>query len=109
MKINIKGKEIELRETYSAHIIYENRMKESFKLEDMGDMFITKYMNFLYAIILGSDKKLELTFEEFQDWVDDNMDVLPDFIEWYWDRVLQNADEIAADKNDEKVDKKKED
>lgn len=102
MKVSIKDREIELRETIRAHIIYENLTGETFRIDKDDDKVITKYAKFFYAIVLGSDKTLELSFDEFQDWIDDDINRLPEFIEWYMGKMLETYELSGADDNGSK-------
>lgn len=75
MKIN--GKEIKLKYTFRALMIYEKITGESFSGKGISEILI-----YFYSTIIASNKDLTLTFEDFLDWLDDNPTALNDFTEW---------------------------
>lgn len=85
MKIVIKEQEIELKYSFRALIIYENIMNKSF--EGRG---ITEILTFMYCVILGSQKGLEFTYDEFLDLIDTQPNLIKEFSEWLTATVEQN-------------------
>lgn len=77
MKIQIKDKDIELKYSFRAMMLFEEITKESFNLRGMKDLIV-----YLYSTIVASDKDLDLDFEAFMDWLDSNPEVLNEFGEW---------------------------
>lgn len=77
MKITIKDKEIELKYSIRALIMYENVAEGSFTA-----MSLTEILTFFYCIILTSAKDYSLTWDEFLNWIDEDSNVLNEFGEW---------------------------
>ena len=77
MKITINGREIELRYTFRAMIIFEKICNTTFTGKG-----ITEVLCYLYSTILASDKNNPLTFDEFMDFVDEHPEVITEFSEW---------------------------
>lgn len=75
MKIN--GKEIKLKYTFRALMIYEKITGESFSGKGISEILI-----YFYSTIIASNKDLTLTFDDFMDWLDDNPTALNNFTEW---------------------------
>lgn len=74
MKVTIKGKTFELHYSMRMMIIYENITGENFDFTNIQSL---KQVTTLFlSCILASAKKigldLQLTYEDFMDWVDDN-------------------------------------
>lgn len=86
MKITIKDKEIELKQSLRALIMYENITDKSFEPKSFQDI-----LTFLYCIVLTSSKDYSLiTFDEFIDYIDDNHQVLSDMTKWLNDEFAVN-------------------
>jgi hypothetical protein len=105
MKITILGREIELKSTFRAYIIFENITGKSFKnLETLADV-----LTFMYATILGSAKTTDISFESFLDYVDENPDVVTEFSEWLigGNAVIEEASNNNVEKDDSKKKTKK--
>lgn len=102
MKVIINNKEIELKKSFRALIIYEEIMKESFSGSGYKELLI-----YFYSIILSSSKDIEISFDDFIDWLDDNPDSLNEFIKWL--EKLGEKENIINNKEDQpkKVDLKK--
>ena len=101
MKVNILGREIELKATFRAYIIFENITGKSFQqLSTLADV-----LTFFYATILGSAKTTDISFDDFLDFIDANPNVVTEFSEWM---AGSNAVvEEASNNNVEKEDVKK--
>ena len=86
MKITIKGQEIELHYTMRMMVIYENITGESVDFTNMES--IKQLTTLFLACIIASAKKakidLNITYDDFVDWVDDNGGyvILNDFALW---------------------------
>lgn len=94
MKINIKDKEIELKYSFRAIMIYEKMTGESFNPKGTSEMLL-----YFYSIILGSDKEFMLDFDEFIDWIDNNPQVLNDFVLWLSQIISKN--DLLNDSNED--------
>lgn len=101
MKVQILGRDIELKATFRAYIIFENITGKSFQqLSTLADV-----LTFFYATILGSAKVTDISFDDFLDFIDANPNVVTEFSEWM---AGSNAVvEEASNNNVEKEDVKK--
>lgn len=95
MKITINGRDITLRYTFRAMIIYEKICNSSFTGKG-----ITEVLCYLYSTILASDRDNTLTFDDFMDWLDENPEVISEFSEWLANVVNKNS---YISKNSEKA------
>jgi hypothetical protein len=77
MKINIKGKEIELKNTFRSMIIYEKVAGKTFNPEGKTEILL-----YYYSVIMASDKDCQLEFDDLLDMVDENPKLITDFSEW---------------------------
>ena len=85
MKVNIKGKELELHYSMRIYLIYETITGNTLSLKDGS---YTVSVNLFYSAILASMQHyhLDLDFEynEYLDWLDEQgMDLIKEFIEWF--------------------------
>lgn len=85
MKINIKGKEIELKYSFRSFILYENIQGKSFTPTTTTEVLV-----FLYCCILASDKELVFTFDEFLDYVDEHPTIIEEFSEFFVAQINKN-------------------
>ena len=102
MKLTIKGKEIELKNTFRSMIIYEKITGESFTPKGM-----TEIITYFYSVVLASEKNLELGFEEFIDMLDEDKELLAQFNEWILNINQKNEDIEGDEQKGEEVDPKK--
>ena len=86
MKVTIKGTTFDLHYSIRMMIIYENITGENFDFTNMQSL---KQVTTLFlSCILASAKKngldLQLTYEDFMDWLDDNggYELLNEFALW---------------------------
>lgn len=81
MEIKIKGKEVQLKHTFKAEMIFETAENHTFNGTSTKD-WITM---FFCTVISSSKDDAFLTFSEFIDWLDEegNEGYLYDFIESY--------------------------
>lgn len=87
MKITIKDKEIELKYTIRAMLMFENIADKTFNTAGLTDV-----ITFMYCCVLSSSKDYSITFDEFIDWLDENPSVLNEFGDWVQDIVkTQNS------------------
>lgn len=90
MQITINEKKIQLKKTFRSLIAYESAMGKTF-----NPTTITESIMYFYCVIIASDMELELTYDEFMDWLDDNPTALQDFTEWL---IEQNTIESKLSK-----------
>ena len=100
MKINIKDKEIELKKTFRSYIIFESITDKIFAPKTMSDV-----ATYFYSVVLASDKDINLTFDEFIDWLDENENALNDFEQWLTE--ISKVDSQFQSKKKEKKTKEK--
>lgn len=77
MEITIKNKTITLKRTFRSLIAYESATGKAFNPKT-----VTESIMYFYCVIIASDMELELTYDEFMDWLDDNPTALQDFTQW---------------------------
>lgn len=77
MTISIYNKEVELKQTLRALFIYEKITNEMFNPSTLTNIVI-----YFYSVVMASDKNLAISFEEFTDWLDNNMNELTNFTNW---------------------------
>ena len=77
MEITIKNKTITLKRTFRSLIAYESATGKAFNHKT-----VTESIMYFYCVIIASDMELELTYDEFMDWLDDNPKALQDFTQW---------------------------
>lgn len=77
MKVTINDTEIELRQSFRSHIIYEQITEKAFQPKGL-----TEIITFLYCVIMASAPTLELEFDTFVNWLDENPATVSDFSDW---------------------------
>lgn len=78
MKIQILDREVELKSSFRAYIIFENITGKSFQaVQTLSDVLV-----FMYATILASLKTTDISFDAFMDYIDSNPGVVTEFSEW---------------------------
>ena len=77
MEIVIKNKEVSLKYSFRALMIYENITQKSFNPKGISDVVV-----FFYAIVVASTKDTTLSFDDFIDWLDDNATAINEFSVW---------------------------
>lgn len=102
MIVNIKGNEIELRYSFRSMMIYEKIVGESFQPNG-----ITEIIVYLYSTILSSKKGIDLSFDDFVDWLDENPNAINDFNDWLLSVMAKNGYINQKNENGEVIDPKK--
>ena len=77
MEIKINDKTIQLKKSFRSLIAYESATGKAF-----NPSTITESIMYFYCVIISSDSDLELSFDTFMDWLDDNPMALQEFTEW---------------------------
>ena len=67
MVIKINNTEIELKQTFRAHIIYEQITGNTFSAKNVTDI-----ITFYYSTVMAANPKLVITFDEFIGWLDED-------------------------------------
>ena len=101
MKIKIDNREIELKYSFRSLIIYENIQNKTFAPQTMTDVLV-----FFFCTILGSDRDVQLSFDDFLDMIDVNPQLVSDFSEWLTNEL--NKDSLLESKDAEKEEGKDE-
>lgn len=77
MEIKINDKTIQLKKSFRSLIAYESATGKAF-----NPSTITESIMYFYCVIISSNSDLELSFDNFMDWLDDNPMALQEFTEW---------------------------
>ena len=85
MKITIKDKEIELKNSLRSMIMYENITEKTFSPENITDIII-----YMFCVVLSSSNDYSLTLDEFIDYIDNNPNVFDEFGKWLTDVANTN-------------------
>lgn len=97
MTIDFNDREIELRFTFRADMIYENIMQKSFKAQTE-----TEWIVYFYSTYLAITDDTDLGLDDFILKLDENPKVLYDFIQWYVDFQSNNMKLIPKEKEESK-------
>lgn len=80
--VNIKDikdfSELNLRQTFRAHILYEQIMGHGFTGSDGLNGVIVLF----FSYIAGSNPHSNVDYDEYMDWLDENPNMLTLFSEW---------------------------
>ena len=77
MVIKIKEKKVTLKKTFRSYIIFESATGKAFAPNTLTDSIL-----YMYCVVISSEPNLELTFDEFLEWLDSNEKALSEFTEW---------------------------
>lgn len=77
MQITINEKKITLKKSFRSLIAYESAMGKTF-----NPTTITESIMYFYCVIISSDSDIELSFDNFMDWLDNNPNSLKEFTQW---------------------------
>ena len=103
MTIQINQKEIELKYSFRALMIFENITKRSFNPQTVSDIVI-----FFYSVVLGSNRNINIEFDDFIDYLDENPEKMNEFSEWLTS-VLNKNKEIQPEISEKDIKKSKKD
>lgn len=87
MKFKIGKKNIELKYTLRAMLMYENMTEKSFNPQSLTDI-----ITFFYCIVVSSAKDYSYTFDQFIDHIDEHPEAMTDFSEWITANAKVNND-----------------
>lgn len=104
MILKIKDRDVELRYSFRALMLFENIQNKSFAPSTTTDVLV-----FMYCVIMGSAKDLDFNFDEFLDFVDEDPTVVVHFSDWLTKEINKQNTLSASDGYDdeEESDKKK--
>lgn len=88
MKVNIHGKDIELKNTIKSLLLYENIVEETFAPKNLQSV-----ITYFYCVIIASSKDYSIQFDDVVEYIDENPDTLEDFSKWLVD-VNTTTDKI---------------
>lgn len=97
MRIKINDRDIELKYSFRSLIIFENIQNKTFAPQTMTDVLV-----FFFCVILGSDRDVQLSFDDFLDMIDEHPELVSEFSEWLTNEM--NKDSVMESKDDEKTD-----
>ena len=104
MKVKIHDLELEIHYSMRMMIIYENITGENFDFTNMQS--IKQLTSLFLSCILASAKKnkidLQLTYDEFMDWIDDNggYKLLNEFATWLAGEIKAKYELLKEEKED---------
>lgn len=95
-KINIGGKEYNLKMSFRNYILFEKMAEKSFtSYNSISDMLLL-----FYCCLLAHNDSFSITFDEFIDIIDESPDALTEFCEFISE---ENAKEAQMIKKKKKV------
>lgn len=77
MEITINNKKVTLKKTFRSVIAYEQATKKTFNPTTVSETIM-----FFYCVVIASDSELEITFDDFINWLDENETAIKEFTEW---------------------------
>lgn len=77
MEITIKNQTVKLKNSMRAIMVYEQITNKAF-----SPLTMTELMIYFYSTIIASNLEMELTFDEFVQWLDDNNEEFANFTSW---------------------------
>lgn len=90
--------ELNIRQTFRAHILYEQIMEHSFTGNDGLNGMIVLF----YCYICGSNHDSVIDYNDYLDWLDENPGMLSAFTAWMAkDTLLGKGDGDEKENNDE--------
>lgn len=103
MKVNINGTEVELVYTMRSLMVYEKVYGKTFQPEGL-----TEIMVYFYSTVLASAKNLQISFDDFIEWIDENPQAITDFSEWLTNvtgvnKYVTNLDSTGESEHDPNV------
>lgn len=91
MTIKYKEKDITLKNTFRAMMMYENINGSTY----LGGG-ITEAITYFYCVVVASSKDYEIEFDEFVEYLDENPDKLTEFSKWIME-VSKNQNQLKKD------------
>ena len=100
MKVRIKEQEVELRYSMRSLFMYENITGANFNPKTLQD-----FATFFYCVVCSSNKDINLTFDEFVDYLDEDPSKMNEFAEWLSKTMQKNSFLSGAAQSKEKESK----
>lgn len=85
MEITIKNKQVTLKYSLRAMMMYENVTGTTLNPSGLTDI-----ITFYYCVVLSSSKDYSISFEDFIDWLDENPDSIKEFGLWLQETIKNN-------------------
>lgn len=101
MKVTIKEQEVELRYSMRSLFMYEKILGQ------FNPKTIEEFATFFYCVLSSSNKDLDLTFDEFIDFLDEDPSKITEFAEWLSNVMMKNNFLAGAAQSQEKESKGK--
>lgn len=80
MTITIKDTEVNVKQTFRSHIIYEQITGQTFSPKNVTDI-----ITFFYSTVMACNPEITIDFNEFLDWLDETPDTLAEFVKFLTD------------------------
>lgn len=77
MIIKIGNKEVELKKSMRSLMYYEQLTGKSFAPQGITDI-----INYMYSVVMSSDRTLNITLDDFIDLLDETPELIGQFSEW---------------------------
>lgn len=77
MIVKLNDREITLKRTMRSYMLFESITGKAFSPKTITDI-----ITYFYAVVLSSDKDVEVSFDEFIDYLDSNEGVYEEFQQW---------------------------
>lgn len=90
MKVRIKEQEVELRYSMRSLFMFERVANKSFNPTTIED-----FCTFFYCVVCSSNKDLDLTFDEFVDYLDEEPSKMNEFAEWL-SKTMQKSNFLSG-------------
>lgn len=85
MKVRIKEQEVELRYSMRSLFMYEKIVGQ------FNPKTIEEFATFFYCVLCSSNKDIDLTFDEFVDYLDEDPSKMNEFAEWLSKTMQKNT------------------
>lgn len=107
MKIKIKEQELELHYSLRIYMFYENIMGHSIDMQTISSYtsLVVLFYSSILATLQYEHKNLDISYDEYMDWLDSQHNILSDFASWFIKNVEVSA-KVTPIKEDTKQTKK---
>lgn len=90
MTITIREQEVELRYSMRSLFMFERVANKNFNPKTLED-----FCTFFYCVLCSSNKDLDLTFDEFVDYLDEDPSKMNEFLEWL-SKTMQKSNFLSG-------------
>lgn len=97
MTINLFDKTVELKFSFKAEMLFETINDKTFTAQTT-----TEWVEYLFCVIIAQLGDGAVKYDEFLKWLDENPDVIFDFMEWYTETMTE-INRMRSKKVEEKV------